>query len=115
MLFDGVEIARIVIDGDAGIVDEDVERADLFDRLLDLCGVSHVQRQRRHAFVGNLQCRAARSGIYALCSAADRFVDECAADAAIGPGDQNGLVRDGHVGLLLVQNCSGSSFRRPHW
>jgi hypothetical protein len=39
LLFDGVEIARIVIDRDAGIVDEDVERADLFDCLPDLRGV----------------------------------------------------------------------------
>ncbi len=57
VLFDGVEIAQIVIDGDAGIVDEDVERADLLDRAVDLRGVGHVQRQRRHALIGDLQRR----------------------------------------------------------
>jgi hypothetical protein len=51
----GVEITQIVIDWDAGIVDEGVERADLVGRLPDLRGVGHVQRYLRHAFIGDLQ------------------------------------------------------------
>ncbi len=46
VLFDHIEIAQIVVDGDAGVVDEDVEGVDLADCPLDLRSVGHVQRQR---------------------------------------------------------------------
>jgi len=44
VLFKQVEIAQIVVDGNARIVDEDVERFDLIDCLPDLRGAGHVQR-----------------------------------------------------------------------
>ena len=39
----GVEIGQIVVENDAGIVDENVERFNSLDSCLNLHGVSHVQ------------------------------------------------------------------------
>jgi len=36
VLFDHVEVAQIVVDGDAGVVDEDIEAVDVIRRPLDL-------------------------------------------------------------------------------
>ncbi len=107
MLLDGVDAAQIVIDGDAGIVDEDVERPDLLGCTLDLRHIGDVQGQRRHAFIGDLQRRPAGSGVDALGATRERLLDKSAADAAIGAGDQDGLVGDVHVILLWVQARPG--------
>jgi len=53
-LFEHVEIAQIVVDGDARIVNEDIECVDLIDCPLDLRTVGHVERQGRHAFISML-------------------------------------------------------------
>jgi hypothetical protein len=68
-------------------------------RARDLCGVGHVKHQRRHALVGVLE-RAARRRVNLLRAASKRFIDNRAADAAVGAGDQNTLVRDVHSVLL---------------
>jgi hypothetical protein len=83
VLFDHIEIAQIVVDGDAGIVDEDVEGVDLVDRPLDLRNAGHVQRQGRHAVVGVLQC-AARSRIDSFRPPSKSLIDERLTDAG-GP------------------------------
>jgi hypothetical protein len=36
VLLDHVEVAQVVVDGDAGVVDEDIEAVDILGRLLDL-------------------------------------------------------------------------------
>ena len=36
VLFDDVQIAQVIVDRDAGVVDEDVEGVDRLDRPLDL-------------------------------------------------------------------------------
>ena len=36
MLFDDVQIAQVIVDRDAGVVDQDVEGVDCLDRPLDL-------------------------------------------------------------------------------
>jgi hypothetical protein len=51
MLFDHVRLRQIVVHGDAGVVDEDVQSVDLADCPLDLLGVGDVQRQGRHPFI----------------------------------------------------------------
>jgi len=48
------EIAQIVVDGDARIVNEDIECVDLIDSPLDLRTVVTVERQGGHAFIGVL-------------------------------------------------------------
>jgi hypothetical protein len=65
----------------------------------DLCAVGHVKHQRRHALVGVPE-RAARPCVNLLRAASKRLIDKRAADAAVGAGDQNTLVRDVHGGLL---------------
>src|SRR5258708_10834468 len=55
VLLDGVRIDQIIVNSDAGIVNEDVEGADLIDAPLDLRKVRHVQRRWRHTFVRLLQ------------------------------------------------------------
>lgn len=75
MLFDGVEVAEIAVDRDAGIVDEEVEALDLIDCPLDLGSVGHVQCQRYHALVDALQWSAGAS-IHPLGPSPERLFDE---------------------------------------
>ena len=70
--FDHFEITQIVVNRDAGIVNEDIERTDLQDCLLDLRSVGYVQSHGRHAFVGDLQ-RAASTCVDLLCPASKRL------------------------------------------
>ena len=41
-----VTIAQVIVERDAGVVDEHVERIDLIDSPLDLRSAGHIQRQR---------------------------------------------------------------------
>ena len=105
VLLDGIEIGQIVVDGDARVVHEKIEAADLAGRPLDLHHVGHVQRQGRHAIVGDLE-RSARSRVDPLRTPVERLTDKGTADAAVGAGDQDCLVRHIHAVhsvLLLVQ------------
>jgi hypothetical protein len=99
MLLDDLGMGEIVVDGNAGIVDEHVEVFDRAGRARDLCGVGDVEHQRRHALVGALE-RAARRRVNLLRAASKRLIDKRAADAAVGAGDQNTLVRDVHSVVL---------------
>lgn len=49
--FDDIELAEIIVDSDAGIIDEDVESPDLLDSFPNLRCIRHVQNQRRHALM----------------------------------------------------------------
>src|SRR5215831_18359137 len=73
---------------------------DLARRLLDLRNVGHVERDGRDAFVRVLDCPA-RCRIYSRRASPECLIDERLADAAVGAGDQNGLIRDVHVVLLF--------------
>jgi hypothetical protein len=44
VLRDNIRVAQIIVDGDAGVVDQDVELLNLFGRALDLRGVGDVER-----------------------------------------------------------------------
>src|SRR5215472_2012107 len=99
MLFDYFEIGQIVVNRDAGIVNEDIERTDLLDCLLDLRSVGHVQGHGCHAFVGDLQW-AASTRVNPLCPASKRFIHQRPPDAAAGAGDQDCLVLNVHTVLL---------------
>ena len=105
VLLDHIGIPEIVVEIDTGIVDEDVERFDLGGRPLDLESVGYVQRQGRHAFVGVLKC-ASRSCIDPLRAPSKRLIHECPAYTAVGPGDQDYLVRDVHTVLLFLDRFS---------
>src|SRR6266478_3175731 len=107
VLLDGVRIDQIIVNSDAGIVNEDVEGADLIDGPLDLRKVRHVQRQWRHTFVRVLQCTA-RPRIYPLCTPSKRLIDEGPTDASVRAGDQDSLVFDVHNVLL-------SNHRPVYW
>jgi hypothetical protein len=95
VLFDHVEIAEIVVDGDAGIVDEDVEGVDVVGCLPDLLNVGHVQRQRRDAPV-QVGEGVARTGIHSLRASPQGFLDQGLSDTAICPSYQNCFVFDCH-------------------
>ena len=94
-------IAQVVIERDAGVVDEDVERPDLLGRGLDLRRAGHVQDQGGDAPVRVGQ-GLPRARVHPAGASAEGFGDERLPDAAIGPGHQDGLAVDTHV-------CSSSS------
>ena len=85
VLFDDVEAAQIVVDGDAGVVDEDIERLDLRDSGLNLRRARHVQPDGGHACIDMVQ-RAASAGVDSAGSSCERFVDERPPDAPVGSG-----------------------------
>ena len=95
VLLDHFEIAQIVVDSDAGIVDEDVEGFNFADRLLDLRSVGHVQRHGCHAPV-QVGKGLARPGVHPLRASPQCFLDQRFSYTAIGPGHQNCFVCDCH-------------------
>ena len=94
--FEHGTIAQVVVERDASVVDEDVERADYPGSFLDLRRAGHVQGQRGDALVWVGQ-RHTRAGIHPLRVPAKRFFDQRLADAAVGSGHQDCLFCDDHV------------------
>jgi hypothetical protein len=70
----------------AGIVDEDIERIDLVGSFPNLRGIGHVQRQAVHAFVG-MHKGLARSGIHALRTSSQGFINQRPTDATVRTGN----------------------------
>ena len=101
--FEHGPIAQVVVERHAGVIDEDVERVDFIDGSLDLRSVGHVQGQGCDAPIPVGQ-GLARAGIYPFRTSVQRFLDQGLSDAAIGPGDQNCLVCDGHTSSWLVNS-----------
>jgi hypothetical protein len=95
LLLEGLGIAQIVVESDAGIVDEDVEGVDPVDRPLDLLHAGHIKRQWGLTFIGDCEC-AACSRIDPLRSAPQRLIDERLTDASVGASDQDCFLRDVH-------------------
>src|SRR5258708_5016249 len=104
MLFDHFGLAQIVVHGDAGVVDEDIQSVDLADGPLDMLGVGDVQRQGLHPFIRMLKW-AASSRITPLCSSFQRLFDECSTDVSVRAGNQDCLIFDVHT-ILLHDLCS---------
>jgi hypothetical protein len=102
---DDLDIAEIVVDRHAGVVDQDIEAFDRLGRPPNLGGVGHVEDQGRHPCVDERQF-ASRAGVDARGAPAQGLVHQRAADAAIGPGDQDRLVLDRH-GVLLSDDDLG--------
>lgn len=86
--FDYIEITQIVVDGDAGIVDEDVQGVDFGGRSLDLRNTGHVQRQGSDMPV-KVGEDVARSGIHSFRASPQGFFYQRLSDTAIGPSYQN--------------------------
>ena len=110
VLFDDVEAAQVVVDGDAGVVDEDIERLDLRDRGLNLRRVRHVQSHGGHAFIDMVQ-RAASAGVDSARSSCERLVDKRPPNAPVGSGDQDCLLFEVHGLLPLVSSSVGACVR----
>src|SRR5262249_27609801 len=72
--FERGTIAQIILERDAGVVDEDVQSVDLLGGHANLCGVRDVEHQRRDAAV-SVKKRLARAGIDPLRASPQRFVD----------------------------------------
>jgi hypothetical protein len=87
VLFDDVELAQVVIDGDAGVVDEHIERVELLDCCLNMCRVRHVQCHGRHAFIKMVQC-AASAGIHSPRTSPERLVNKRSTNASVCSGNQ---------------------------
>src|SRR5262249_42243140 len=100
-----IEIGQIIVGCDAGIVDQDVERADLLHCALNLRNVCHVKHQRRHSLAGMLQC-ATSTCVNPLCPPSHRLIDECSTDPAVGACDQDRLIRDIHNCSPLLQKSA---------
>jgi hypothetical protein len=100
VLLDRVGIAQVVVDRDAGIIDQDIEGFDLTGRPLDLRSAGHVQRQGRHALVGVFES-AARSRIDPLRPPSQCLIDERPADASVGAGNHDCLTCNVHTPLLF--------------
>ena len=86
VLLDHFGFAQIVVNRDAGIVDQDVEGLDPGCRSLDLRCVSHLQRHRRHPSIGMLPWRAC-PGIDGFRASFERLVNQRLANATISAGD----------------------------
>ncbi|WP_291705387.1 hypothetical protein [Bradyrhizobium sp.] len=99
MLLDNFGIAEIVVDRDAGIVDEDVEASDRAGCARNLSRIGDIKHQRRHTLVGMLEL-AARSRLNLACSTPNRVINERPPDAVVSASDQNTLICDIHSGLL---------------
>ena len=99
VLFDEVQIAQIVVHGDPGVVDEDIEGVDHVDGLSDLRGTGHVQCYGRDAVMSHVQ-RAAACRKDPLRPPPKRLRDEGAPNAAVGAGNQGRFVRDVHAVIV---------------
>ena len=87
-------VTEVVVRRQPGVVDQDVEGLDGLRRSLDLRLVGHVQAQIGHpsVLVGEWDpC----SGVHLFGASAQGFLDQCAPDASVRAGDQDGPVRDG--------------------
>ena len=83
-------IAQVVVEGDAGVVDENVEGLDRSTARLDLRRVGHVQDQGRDPLV-MVGKRPAGAGVHPACASPQRFLDQRLADPTVGPGYQHCL------------------------
>ena len=95
MPFERGAIAQVIIERQAGVVDEDVERPDSPDSALNLLGIGYVQGQRRDALIQVGQ-GLARTGVHPLRASAQGFLDQRLSDTAIGAGDDDILVFEAH-------------------
>jgi hypothetical protein len=109
VLFDHVEIAEIVVDGDAGVVDEGIEGVDLIDCLLDLRNAGQVQSQGRHVFIVILLC-APSTRVNPLHARSKRLIDKRQTDATVGTGNPDCLVRNVHTVISGYESRMKSVF-----
>ena len=103
MPFEVGAFAQVFVMVNSSIVDQDIERFDFLDSVLNLSGVGHVQSQLRDAPIG-MGKRLARSRIHALRASLQGFLNQCTADASVRAGDQDCLVFDVH-NILLSNHC----------
>ena len=107
------------------IVDQDVESIDGIESRLDLSPVSHIEHHGHDAPVRICE-RLSRSGVDALCTSAERLVDERLPEAAIGACHQDGLacescgsdtfvLRLNRFALMLVETPWLSKTDRSVW
>src|SRR5437870_8240252 len=105
MLFDELEIGQIVVNGNAGIIDEDIKRTDPLRSLLDLRSVGHVQGYRCHALIGDFEC-AASSRIDLLGTPSKSLIHERPPDAAAGARDRKSTrLNSSHVAISYAVFC----------
>ncbi len=93
MLFECGAIAQVIVERQAGVIDEDIERFNSLDGCLNLRRVGHVQGYGRDAPIQVGQ-GLARSGIHALRASPQGFCDQRLSDAAIGASHQHRFVCD---------------------
>jgi len=98
--FETSAIAQVIMEVHASVVDQDIERIDSLDSILNLCGVGHIQGQRRDAPIGMYE-GLARSRVHPLRTSPQGFLNQCPADATVRAGDQDCLIFDVHITLLL--------------
>jgi hypothetical protein len=94
-------VAEVVVERDAGVVDQDVERLDGLDRRLDLALIGHIEGDARDARIRVGQGLPA-AGVDPLRAASQRLLDQCLPDAAIAPGHQKCLAFDRHDSSAVV-------------
>jgi hypothetical protein len=85
------QITQVVVQRDAGVVDQDIERSDLPGRFPDLRRAGHIQDQRRDPVVG-VGNGLARAGVHPPRAPAQGFLDQGPPDPAVGSGHQDGAV-----------------------
>jgi len=93
------------------IVDQDFESIDGVESRLDLSPVSHIEHHGHDAPVRICE-RLSRSDVDALCTSAERLVDERLPEAAIGACHQDGLACES---LGPIRSFSGSIVLRLRW
>src|SRR5712672_1342783 len=75
-------IAQVIVKVHSGVVDQDIERFDFLDSVLNLPGVGYVQSQGRDAHIGMSQ-ELARTRIHSLRASLQGFLNQCTADAPV--------------------------------
>jgi hypothetical protein len=101
MRFEQRTMAEVVVQPQAGIVDEDVERLHVLDRRLNLPRVGHVLDQGRDAPISVGQGLPG-TGVDPLSASPQGFLGQRSPDATIGSGHQDCAVCDFHTILRLV-------------
>src|SRR5277367_5323342 len=95
LLLESIGVARIIVEGNACVVDEYVQSADFGRSLLNLRGVSDIQLERRYAIIGMLKVTA-YGRVDALHTSLESLLNQGTTNPALATRNKNRFVCDVH-------------------
>jgi hypothetical protein len=90
-------VAQSIVKVDAGVVDEQVQRCYLLDRVQNLFCAGNVERHRRDSGIRIQQCSAARTREDPPHAPPKHLMDERVTKTAVRAGDEDRFVLDVHT------------------